>query len=243
MLTSAVDLVDGEGRLTGVQWRPPGSLAYRESSPAEINDQDWSKLPLETTGGLDALRTAILNKEPPASFLATCYSRSLYQAVEGYHNGYRMFPDYAFLEKLLAQNPLLIYVPERLFAYRWHAQNQYSADLRNGAIKYQIDAFHRTLELRQQDLDAVQVSREQVKRIFMERSVLDQALHAIAQGLWLRPFKCLAFAFATYPGLALRNPKTYALAALLALGPIGNGLAKALYAWRRSRPAAQNARN
>ena len=238
VLTSAVDLIDSEGKLTGVSWRAPGSLKYSELSLSELSGRDFAALPTEKTGGLDSLRAAILQKEPPASFLATCYPRRLYESVEGYHNGYRIFPDYAFLEKLLATDPLLIYVPDRLFAYRWHNQNQTNSDLRNGAIKYQIDAFHRTLELRQQDLDAVGVTRDEIRKIFVNRSLLDQGLGFTAQGLWLRALKCFAFAFATYPGTALRNAKTYALAALLALGPIGHLVAKGLLAMRKSRSAS-----
>ena len=49
----------------------------------------------------------------------------------------------------------------------------------------------------------------------------------------------MAFGFATYPGLSLRQPKTWALAGLVALGPLGKVLARGLYRAHRRRSEAR----
>jgi hypothetical protein len=68
--------------------------------------------------------------------------------------------------------------------------------------------------------------------VFIERGVIDAGLTALAAGAWQKAFKCLAFGMASFPGYTLRQRKTYPLAGLLALGPLGTMVARSLY--RRS---------
>ena len=233
VLTSAIDVIDSNGNLVGVSYRKAGAMFYSTTSPESAAIIDWERPSTEINAGHAVLAQLLRAKQLPAMFLATCYSRKAYDTVQGYHNGYRMFPDGHFLCKLLSQNPSLVYVPQRLFAYREHNSNQLSQEAASGALKYQIDAFMHTIEFPSEFLDRVGVSRQELIDVFVKKAVMERGLQSLAGGSWLRALKCLAFAFATYPGAALLESKTYLLAALLALGPLGKLLARWIYAARK----------
>ena len=71
--------------------------------------------------------------------------------------------------------------------------------------------------------------------VFIEKAVMERGLQAMAANNRARALKCLAFGFATYPEVAVKQPKTYALAGLLAIGPAGGWAAKRLYDLYRAR--------
>jgi glycosyltransferase involved in cell wall biosynthesis len=229
VLTSAVDVIDAEGRLTGVSWRPRGELFYRQISPQEAETKSWETLAPETTGADETLAASLRQKNTPAAFLATCYSRSLYQRVEGYNNNHRIWPDSHFLNKLLSAGANLTYVPQRLFAYRVHSSNQLAQEAKGGALTYQVDAYMHTAEFPGDVLQRIAVDRRELQEVFIEKAVMERGLQSLAAGNLSKAFRCLAFGFASYPGLALRQPKTWALAGLVALGPLGKALARWLY--------------
>lgn len=228
VLTSALDVIDGAGNTTAVMTRRNGALFYEELAPDEAARVDWSRLDVVTNRGHFALAESLRHKNTPAAFLTTCYSRTLYEAVEGYNNPYRVFPDAAFLNKLLAQDPTLVYVPKRLFAYRVHQGNQLGLEARQQVLKYQIDAYMHTAEFPQDVLDEIGVARRELVDVFIEKAVMERGLQALAGGNRIKALKCLAFGFATYPGQSLREPKTYGLAGLLGLGPAAAPVARAL---------------
>jgi glycosyltransferase involved in cell wall biosynthesis len=235
VLTSAVDVIDSNGARTGVSYRRKGSLFYesldlKDASKADRNDEPFEKHP-----GGQVLTETLRAKNIPALFLATCYSRKLFDQIEGYHSLYRMFPDGHFLDKLLSQDTVLVYVPKRLFAYREHNSNQISQEATAGALKYQVDAYMRTIEFPGDVLDRIGVRREELAKIFIKKSIMERGLQALAGGSWQKAFRCLAFGLATYPGQTLREPYAYAVAGLLCLGPFGKMIARRLYQRRKER--------
>lgn len=238
VLASATDVIDSAGAVTGVMWRPPGEFFYQQLSPADAERVSWDALAPQAQPGLDLLRASLCRKDVVASFLSTCYPRELYDAVEGYSSLHRMAPDAHFLRKLLAQNPQVIYLPQRLFAYRVHNQNQNAAELSSGALKYQVDGYMQVVEFPQSVLDQVGLTRADLAKVFVERGVVRAGLGALASGAWRKAFKCLAFGFASYPGYTLRQWRTYPLAGLLALGPLGKWLARVLHRHSLRRRAA-----
>jgi glycosyltransferase involved in cell wall biosynthesis len=243
VLTSAVDTIDSAGKQGSIHLRDAGQLFYRETSASRF-PANHLQVGLQLVSGRDALRRSLLEKNTPAMFLATCYARSTWEAVCGYRSGYRMWPDSHFLNKVLSlPGQQLGYVPQRLFGYRIHNQNQTSQEmtknLGRGALKYQMDAYLHTLEFPQPALDATGVTRADLVNVFVGKAVVERGLQALEQGSPLRAARLLAFAFATYPEETLREKKALALASMLGLGPAGPLLAKAAASavrrWRRGR--------
>jgi glycosyltransferase involved in cell wall biosynthesis len=231
VLTSAVDIVDGEGVRTAIQHRPAGELFYREVAADAATSHD-----VVITPAHEALRASLLHKNTPAMFLATCYSATLFHAVCGYRSGYRMWPDSHFLNKLLSvDDTKLIYVPDRLFGYRVHNQNQMSQELGRGALKYHLDAYLHTLEFPDAVLNKIGLGRDDLVRVFIEKAVMERGLQALAAGSRLRALRLLMFGLATYPEAALREKKTAALLGLLGLGPLATVVSRQLaHVMRRS---------
>lgn len=228
VLTSAFDVIDGKGELKEVMYRPKGQLFY-QSTPAHALAGVEEHRRFEEFTGLEALRETLRAKNSPAAFVATCYSRELYERVEGYHNTYRIFPDGHFLNKLLAEDPVFVYVPERLFAYRVHSSNQTALEASQGALKYQVDAYMHTVEFPDDVLKKIGVSRQELVDVFVERALIDRGLQALVAGHPLKAFRCLAFGLAAYPKETIREPKSYGLAALLGLGPAAKPVSRALF--------------
>ncbi len=81
-------------------------------------------------------------------------------------------------------------------------------------------------------LQGTGVTRRDQRTLFVRRDCLKLATVALAQGQWLYALRLLAFAWATYPGVTARQGRSWALAALLAIGPLGMGLARLLRAVR-----------
>jgi glycosyltransferase involved in cell wall biosynthesis len=243
VLTSAVDIIDSTGKQGSVHLRAAGQLFYSEVAASEV-PPDHNDIGLQLVPGSEALKRSLLEKNTPAMFLATCYARPTWEAVCGYRSGYRMWPDSHFLNKVLSlPGQQLGYVPQRLFGYRIHNQNQTSQEmtknLGRGALKYQMDAYLHTLEFPQPALDAIGLTRADLVDVFVGKAVVERGLQALEQGSPLRAARLLAFAFATYPEETLREKKALALASMLGLGPAGPLLAKAAGAayrrWRRGR--------
>ena len=236
VLTSAIDVIDADGAITDVMYRPPGDLFYQSIPVAQAEDLTWAGQPVDRHPGSEALQRTLRAKDSPAVFLATCYSRKLYEQVEGYNSGYRMWPDGHFLNKVLSlPDTELVYVPERLFQYRVHSRNQLAGEAKQGALKYQVDAYLHTVEFPDDVLDRIGMRRGELVDVFIEKAVMERGLQAMAASNAERALKCLAFGFATYPRQAAFQPKTYALAGLIAMGPVGTKVAAGLYRWHRRR--------
>ena len=75
-------------------------------------------------------------------------------------------------------------------------------------------------------LEDLEITRDQIIRAFLQVQCLDQSLGRLSHGQWTQSLKMLAFAFASYPGHTLCLPRTYLLAALLGLGPLGIWLSR-----------------
>ncbi len=226
VLTSAVELIDAEDHPFGVSYRKEGELFYREDT---LTTELGLNRGLETTDGMEALKASLLAKNSPAVFLATCYPKVIYEAVEGYHNCQRMWPDSHFLNKILTADTKLVYVPETLFAYRIHNQNQLASEAKAGALKYQVDSYMHTVEFPEEVLEKLNLRRDSLKRVFVEKALMERGLQSMAAGSWVRALQCWSFGWASYPDLSWRFFKTWALGLLLLLGPLGKLVARVLY--------------
>lgn len=232
VLTAATDYIDAEDRVTHVQHCPPGSIMTVETPIAAAGGIAWPAGPV-VHRGLDVLRASLVHGRSPAPFLATAYPRVMWEEVAGYDTTYHNFPDSAFLHKLLALDPDFVYVPRRLFGYRLHEGSQTAKALAQSALRRQVDGYMRAVNYPQAVLDRVGLTRRDLQRLFVDTICLDEALTELAAGRRARAFKIGMFAHATYPGAAVRNWKSLALAALLALGPVGSAAARAARRHRR----------
>ena len=155
------------------------------------------------------------------------FSHSFRARTEGYQGGKWISPDQEFMYKVLALDPPVIYLQEPLFHYRVHESNQLGTERRQGIIKHSLDQYEYTFQYPNSFLAQFGVSQQQVQEVFIDRDCLRKVLRELAAGSWTLALRYLAFALATYPGVAIRNPKLYLGLAGLLTGPLGRPFASA----------------
>lgn len=196
--------------------------------------------PTYRVSGEELLRRCLLRMKNPFNFAATCYSRVLYDAVEGYGGNRLMNPDKAFHWKLLTVAESAYFVDRPLFAYRVHSTNQKSQESAMSALKYMVDEYVSTLELDSGLLARLGLSRDEVLDAFVEYDVARHGLATLATDGRVRARRILDFGRAAYPTHVRRNRRARILRLLLALGPIGQKLAERTYRLRQNGTTKSN---
>ncbi len=166
-------------------------------------------------------------------FCTVTYSRALWERVEGYNSTQLINPDMHFIVKLLRQDPLVLFVNRPLYSYRVHQMGQGAQQAKAKVLKYQVDQYNYLMQFDEAWLQGTGVTRLDQQTLFVRRDCLKRAAIALAEGQWVYAMRLLAFAWATYPGVTARQGISWALAALLATGPLGVGVARLLRAWRK----------
>lgn len=176
--------------------------------------------------GFEVLKYSISTGVTPAAFLTTCFSKKLFDSVEGYDLKYISGPDVYFLYKILERNPAVIYVKKALFGYRIHNYNQTAIELKAGALKKQVDKYIFTFSVDKKVLSELGLTKDQVEKVFIKKFCLEESLRNLSYGGWSRALKLFFFSLATYPGVSASTGMFYINFILLALGPIGILIAK-----------------
>jgi len=231
------DVIDGQGNLTG-QTGPDRTLWFDADRDAALGEVIGA--PVYSVAASELLKRCLGSLRAPFNFAATVYSAKLYQAVEGYGGGRMLNPDKWFHWKVLAVAERAYFVDRRLFAYRWHGENQASLERTASALKFLVDQYVSTLELDGKLLERLGLSRDDVAAAFIEYDIARHGLATLARGQRLRARRILNFGRAAYPEALARNRRARFLRALLALGPLGQRIAHKAYARyeQNNRPVA-----
>ena len=221
VLFSAVENFDDQHGAFKYTVKPDNGF-YMSYVPLE-NPPDASPVVYE---GQAVLASALKRLKTPMPFLSTVYARSLWERVEGYNSTRTIGPDKHFIYKVLGLNPPVVYIPHVYYRYRDTMSPNRAAQ--TTTLKQPIDDYLYTLEYRDETLKPLGLTRQDVIDAFIERVCLREGLSQLGRGRYAHAFKLLMFALASYPGTALRRSKTYALAGLLATGPLASIIAPAL---------------
>ncbi len=191
--------------------------------------------PVYRVAGEELLMRCVRRMRNPFNFAATCYSRALYDAVEGYGGGRLFNPDKWFHWRVLAKTPYAYFIDRPLFAYRWHSSNQSAQQSAAGALKFLVDEYASTLELEPGVLSRLGLSRDDVQEAFVEYDIARHGLATLAGGGRLRARRILDFGRAVYPRQWRKSRRVKMLRALVAMGPVGEKLAARAYRAYRSK--------
>lgn len=231
------DVIDSNDQVTG-QTGPDPSLWKQEDRQAEL--ERLLGAPVYAVRGDELLARCLRQMKNPFNFAATVYGRPLYEAVEGYGGGRLFNPDKWFHWKALAMGGMAYFIDQRLFAYRWHGDNQAAQESATSALKFLVDEYVSTLELDGGTLGKIGLTRDVVLDAFVEHDIARHGLATLARGQRLRARRILDFGRAAYPQHVRRNRKARALRALLFLGPLGARLAARAYRSHQARNKQQN---
>lgn len=229
VLTSRMDLIDPDDAITGTIG--PDPALWRAGDHDEALSESLGATAYRVPAG-ELLGRALAAMKNPFNFAATIYPRALYEAVEGYGGGRLINPDKWFHWKLLGAADEAIFVDRPGFAYRWHPQNQTAQQAKAGALKYLVDEYVSTVELAADPglLARAGLDRARVEAAFVEHDIARHGLATLARGDRAKARRILMFGGSVYPRETSRNWKVWGLGALLALGPVGERVARAAYA-------------
>lgn len=157
------------------------------------------------------------------------FSRRLYEEVEGGYSNHWINPDKQFMYKILSKNPSVLWIRQPFFNYRVHNFNQNSQQAESGVLKYLLDQYALTFEFENGFYQEFGKSRQTIAGFFVEIDCINSALREMAIGNRKLGFRHLCFGLATYPDIALRNPKTYLAFIAWLLAPIVRPFLKLLY--------------
>ena len=174
------------------------------------------------------LRRSLELLRSPLPFLTTCYPKALHDAVGGYAGGRLMNPDKWFLWKVLAVTDMVYMIDHPLFEYRVHDAGQGPQEVRSGALKHLTDEYIATFNLPEAVLKKAGIDRAELAAAFVEQDIVLRGFLAVAQGRRSLARRGIDFGRAAYPDLIRKNRKVWALRALLATGPLGTTLARAM---------------
>ena len=225
VLMSDVEAIDPEGKLLY-------TLATDEASfqplVGGLPDRGTNgHVDYQVFRGHEVLAITLRQLRTFAPFLSIVYPRAMWEAVEGYNSVRTVGPDKHFNYKLLSQDPDVVYVRRPLFQYRVHQSPNKAAQQQT--LKRQIDDYLYTMEFDDEFLQSIGLEREDLVRVLVDNVCLKNGLTQLVYGTYAQAVRMLAFSMAAYPKETLKRPRAYALAGLLALGPVGPAIARPLY--------------
>lgn len=226
VISATADKIDPDDKIIGSNGRDT-QLWLEQDRNSDL--EATLGVPVYQVAAAELLRRCLATMKNPFNFLATAYPRGLYEAIEGYGGGRLMNPDKWFHWRLLTVAGTAYYIDAPLFAYRWHDSNQTALQAQAGALKYLVDEYTATLQLDATMLDRCGLQRSDAVASFIEYDIARHGLATLARGNRPKAKQILTFGRAVYPSEMRTNSKVKALAALLALGPIGKRIAARLY--------------
>jgi len=226
IVSSAADIIDSNDNLTG---RLPPEQAVWKASDRVAELESVVDAPVYRVAVSELLRRCLTTMKSPFMFASTCYPRKLYETVEGYGGNRVINPDKWFSWKLMGVAETAYFIDRPLFSYRVHANNQNSLQASAGALKFMVDEYLSSIEVDPMWLERTGLSKSEVERAFVEQDVARHGLATLARGERLKAKRVLRFGKAVYPWHVRRNRKAWMLAGLLALGPVGSGIARYAY--------------
>ncbi|MFT3837804.1 MAG: glycosyltransferase family A protein [Myxococcaceae bacterium] len=232
IVTSTAEVIDADDKVTGSLGADADLWTEADLAP-NLPAPNGAKVYRVPSGEL--LRRALKRLRNPFNFLATAFSRSLYERIEGYGGGRLINPDKWFHWRLLGVASHAYFVDAPLFAYRWHAANQTAQQAASGALKYLVDEYANTFEVDANLLKRAGLTREELERAFVEHDIARHGLATLAKGNAIRAKRVAAFGSAAYPQHASSNWKLWVLRGLLAAGPLGKVAARTSYKLLSSR--------
>jgi glycosyltransferase involved in cell wall biosynthesis len=226
VVSSTWDVISSSDEIIG-RHGPDSSLWLPGDRAPELDELVGG--PAYKVAGETLLKRCVERMKNPFNFAATCYSRVLYDKIEGYGGGRMFNPDKWFHWRMLTQTQWAYFVDLPLFSYRWHDSNQTSLQRAAGALKYLVDEYANTLDIDGVVLSRIGLSRVDVEAAFVEHDIARHGLSTLAGGSRARARRIVDFGRAVYPQAWSRNKRLRILRMLLALGPAGEMLAARAY--------------
>lgn len=193
VISSSCDIINENNEITGHRHAMNRQLIDGLKSQKLYHEDDIVK----KIKGFELLK-CVMNGSLIAigRFVSTCYSRNLYNQVEGYNSIMSVMPDAHFSHKIMWQNPTVIFTDEILFQYRVHTTNNYAAIF--NSIKLLADGYQLTQMYSENDLHKIELTKSKLQKNYVSYN-LKGALSRLISGQNLYFFRLNAFLWSAYP--------------------------------------------
>ena len=233
IISSGEYMIDAEGKATSCLGVYGAPFVLPEERVPELERELGAPVYRVKAGAL--LKRSVLGMQNPFHFATTCYPRALYQLAGGY-GGARLYnPDKWFHWRLLAVAEEAYYIDRPLFSYRWHTSNQAAQEKRSGVLKFLTDEYLNSIELPNETLSAIGLSRADVEKAFVEQDIAQHGLAVLAKQSASEARRILRFGQAVYPQHTSRNRKARLLKWALPFGYASHQMARMAYGLREKR--------
>ena len=212
------DLCDGKVGKT----RGPTGGRIREILKMQGKTNIVSEEPsVEIYSGVDIFRILMTtNFTTPGPVQATCFSKSLFEKVEGFSSPTVTIPDASFGHKICLLTPRIIYYRKPLAYFRIH-ETSFTADINKiKNIKLLTDKYILSHEFTDSQLESVGLSRKHLQIAFIKYWCIRNPFYYLYSGRIAKFYFYFIFGFASYPRIMLSQPKTYIVFAILWLAPM-----------------------
>jgi glycosyltransferase involved in cell wall biosynthesis len=222
VVASMITFIEGSQH-TDKTLSPSRSYPFRRT--AALPDD----VPCRAMGGKELLSLSLREVSNSLPFCSTMYPRALYEAVEGYNGTWTVSPDFHFELKLLAEDPLVVFIDLPLFGYRVHPDNQ-SAQVQglDAPLRQEFDTYQLCVDYNEKVVAPLGVDHGRMVRRMVEHFYLREGAKYVLRSDRVRAFRLLMLSWALYPRQTARTPMSWGLGALLALGPAGPPIGRAL---------------
>ena len=215
--------IDSEGK--DLEYMPPPRKLWFDSDVDEYLTEKIGHKVYKVKSG-ELLKRSMETFMGPLYFLATIYTKEIYEKVGGY-SGSRLYnPDKWFHWKVLGSTEYCYFIDYPFFGYRWHQNNQLAQQISTGALKYYIDEYRATFEISKEMLQNATVSEQTLQKAFIDNVIHKQTFRKLKIGQPIEAFRLICLGFASYPGIMFKNKNTYALLLLNVLGKLSYYLLK-----------------
>jgi glycosyltransferase involved in cell wall biosynthesis len=220
IVMSGANVIDGKGNIIYTKKSKTGDIEKYLNKNNQVNYTDSTK-EKEIYNGHALLKALLLGTfQPAGQFLTTCYSKSLYNKVEGYRSPMIIFPDAHFSHKLLFFNPKVVYINKFLFAYREHVSNNHAQQVKMNNIKGLTDNYLITQLYSTSELNKIGLLNNHLIKAFINNIIGNPAFVALLRGRFINSFRLLSFGYAAFPSLFWKNKYLYFVLILLPFFPV-----------------------
>jgi glycosyltransferase involved in cell wall biosynthesis len=236
ILMAACSVIDSEGRKIGSKRAMTGDVFNYFQKENIKPHKILKELKGEYYNSLDILKALLTGTfQPAGQFLATCYSSSLYKKLEGYRSIMSVHADAHFSQRMLFQNPKVVYINQELFGYRVHNLNNNSATVNMANIKYLTDSYLLTKQYDTKQLNEIGLNPETLELAYINNMILRDSYWALIRGNTLKGMRLIFLGFAAYPKHLQFNWKFYLQLLFILFSPISGLIYRIIKIFRNNK--------
>jgi glycosyltransferase involved in cell wall biosynthesis len=176
---------------------------------------------VEIYNGIDIFNILMTtNFTTPGPVQATCYSKTLFDKVDGYKSPTVTIPDASFGHKICLMKPKVIYYSKPLAYFRVHDTSFTAETSKMSNIKLLTDNYILSLEFSDKQLKSAGLSRMDLEKTFIKHWCLDLPLLYLYTGKIAKCYYYFIFGFCSYPIIMCKQFKTYIIISISWLIPM-----------------------